>query len=48
VTTIGDALEALVNEDENAPVEFTNPAGTITVHAKSVGPWGDDISLAAL
>lgn len=44
-TDIGDALEALVTADTEAPVTASNAAGTVTITARNDGTPGNDIDL---
>ena len=45
ITTIGDALEALVTADTAAPFSVANVAGVVTVTAKHKGTIGNGITL---
>jgi phage tail sheath gpL-like len=43
---IGGKIEAYLNRDLACPVVAANAAGTVTLTAKSKGPWGNGITVA--
>lgn len=45
VADVGDAIEAAILANDDLPVTASAAAAVVTITSKSVGPWGDDISL---